>query len=83
MQYFPAKLNNQNALSVIVCINPNTTNNLGGAEKVIINPILSGWKPRWVNHTLTSLNASIFEATINLTLIFALSRNINLITNSI
>ena len=68
MQHFPAKHKDQNASSVMVCINSNTTNNLGGAAKVIVNPILSGWKLRWMNHV---------------NLIFIFSRSIGLITNGI
>jgi len=68
MQHFPTKPKDQNASSVMVCINSNTTNNLGSAAKVIVNPILLGWKPRWVNH---------------MTLIFTFSRSIGLITNGI
>jgi len=69
--------------SVMVYINLNTTNNLGGTAKVIVNLILLDWKPRWANHTLIPLNVSIVKVTIKLTLIFTSSGSIDLITNGI
>ena len=70
-------------LSVIVYINPNIIDNLGDAGKIIVNPILLGWKLRRVNYTLTLLNALIVKVTTKLTLIFISLGSIDLIMNNI
>ena len=64
-------------------INLNTTDTLLGAVKLIIRLTFLGWKPSWMNHTLTPLNTVTVKVITRQILIFFFSGNTSLIANSI